>query len=70
MIKLSLNSTLVKNHVLFEFEVDLFELSQVFTPYSEFFKASDVKDIYSGDEAISFESKDPEFKRIMLLEFL
>lgn len=70
MIKLSLNSTLVKNHVLFESEVDLFELSHVFTPYSEFFKASDVKDIYSGDEAISFESKDPEFKRIMLLEFL
>ena len=70
MIKLSLNSSLVKNHVLFEFEVDLFELSHAFTPYSEFFRTYDVKDIYSGDEAIPFESKDPEFKRIMLIEFL
>ena len=70
MIKLSLKSTLVKNHVLFEFEVNLFELSNAFTPYSEFFKINEVKDIYSGDEDIPFESKDPEFKRIILLEFL
>ncbi len=70
MIKLSLNSTLVKNHALFEFEVDPFELSHAFTPYSEFFKTNEVKDIYSGDEAIPFENKDPEFKWIMVLEFL
>lgn len=67
---MSLNSIHVKNPILFEFKVDLFELSHAFTPYSEFFNIDDVADIYSGDENIRFESKDPEFKRLMLLEFL
>ena len=70
MIKLSLNSIHVKNHGIFEFEVDLFELSHAFTPYSVFFKHSITQDIYSGDEDIPFKSKDPEFQRIMLSEFL
>jgi len=67
---MSLNSIHVKNHSLFEFEVDLFELSHAFTPYSEFFKTNKVADIYSGDEDIHFESSDLEFKQIMLREFL
>ena len=70
MIKLSSNSTLIKNHSLFEFEVDLFELSHAFTPYSEFFKTNEAADIYSGDEDIHFESRDVEYKQIMLREFL
>jgi hypothetical protein len=70
VIKLSLNSTLVKSHALFEFEVNLFELSHAFTPYSQFFKINEIKDIYSGDEDIPFESKDPEFQNILRKEFL
>ena len=70
MIKLSLNSIRIKNPVLFEFEVELFELSNAFTSYSEFFKTIETQDIYSGDENIPFEGKDPEFKQILLREFL
>jgi hypothetical protein len=70
VIKLSLRSKPVKNYNLFEFEVDLFELAHAFIPYSKFFKNEDSIDIYSGDEDIPFESKDAEFKRLMLLEFL
>lgn len=67
---MSLKSIHVKNHNLFEFEVDLFELSHAFTPYSEFFKINEIADIYASDDDIPFESKDLEFKQIMLREFL
>ncbi|MEJ2294423.1 MAG: hypothetical protein P8Y23_06590 [Candidatus Lokiarchaeota archaeon] len=67
---MSLKSILMKNSLDFRFEVVPFEISLVFTPYSKFFKTTRPLDIYSGNENITFENKDPEFKRIMFLEFL
>lgn len=67
---MSLKSILMKNYMNFEFEEDPFEISRIFTPYSEFFKTTKPLDIYSGDDNITFENKDVEFRRMMILEFL
>jgi hypothetical protein len=67
---MSLKSILMKNSLDFKFEIDPFEISRVFIPYSEFFKANRPIDIYSGNEDITFEKRDLEFKQIMILEFL
>jgi hypothetical protein len=60
----------MKKYINFKFEVDPFEISRVFIPYSEFFKITRPLDIYSGNENITFDNKDSEFRRIMILEFL
>ena len=60
----------MKNYINVKFEVDPFEISRVFTPFSEFFKITRSLDIYSGNENIAFDNKDTEFRRIMILEFL
>jgi len=70
-----LNSAKVKNEVFEEpifidFEVDLFDLSRIFTSFKDFFKNNGPMDIYSGEECIPFNHKDPEFKRVILQEFL
>ncbi len=45
-------------------------LSEILIPFSEFFAKTEKKDIYSGEERIPFESRDPEYKSILLTEFI
>ena len=47
-----------------------FNYSNVIIPFSDFFHKIELLDIYSGVENIPFEERAPEYKKILLAEFL
>jgi len=49
---------------------DFFDLSRAIIPFSELFQKYPRLDVYAGMENIPFEEKDPDFKKILLTEFL
>ncbi|MFX0000815.1 MAG: hypothetical protein ACFE9Q_14195 [Candidatus Hodarchaeota archaeon] len=49
---------------------DLSNISNLIIPFSIIFKSDTPSDIYSGEERIPFEEKNPEFKQILISEFL
>jgi hypothetical protein len=49
---------------------DLSDISNLIIPFSVIFKTETPTYIYSGEENIPFEEKHPEFKQILLSEFL
>ena len=46
------------------------DITHLIIPFSEFFKDKSDQFIYTGQEQITFEEKDPEFIKIMIKEFL
>lgn len=49
---------------------DYFNYSNAIIPFSEFFHKIELLDVYSGVESIPFEERAPEYKKILLAEFL
>jgi len=49
---------------------DYFNYSNVVIPFSDFFHKIEFLDVYSGVENISSEERAPEYKKILLTEFL
>jgi len=49
---------------------DFFDLSRAIIPISDFFQKLPRLDVYTGMENITFEERDPEYKKILLTEFL
>ena len=49
---------------------DLSNISNLIIPFSILFKKEAPSDIYSGEETIPFEERNPEFKQILISEFL
>ena len=49
---------------------DNFNYSNVIIPFSNFFHKIELLDIYSGNENIPFAERAPEYKNILLSEFL
>ena len=75
MKNLSFKSEKVEHRIfdensILDIEVEEFDFSNAFTSYSDFFKKYASIDIYSGEEEIPFDNRDPEFKKILLCEFL
>ena len=48
---------------------ELIDVSTLVIPFSTIFKKLDPLDIYTGNEIIAFEKKDPEFRLILIYEF-
>ena len=46
------------------------ELSRIIIPLSDFFIKREKTDIYTGQENLPFNQKDPEYRNILLSEFL
>jgi len=46
-----------------------YDISQIVIPFSKVFKSYKPKDIYSGNENISFKERDAEFQMILRREF-
>jgi len=49
---------------------DFFDLSCAIIPFSDLFQKFPRLDIYEGMETIPFEDREPEYKKILLTEFL
>ncbi|NVM44778.1 MAG: hypothetical protein HWN79_07660 [Candidatus Lokiarchaeota archaeon] len=49
---------------------DYFNYPNVVVPFSDFFHKIELLDVYSGVEDIPFEERAPEYKKILLAEFL
>ena len=49
---------------------EFFDLSRAIIPISSFFQKCPRLDLYTGMENIPFEERDPEYKKILLSEFL
>ena len=49
---------------------DFFDLSRAIIPISDFFQKFPRLDVYTGMENIAFEERDPEYRNIILSEFL
>jgi len=49
---------------------DDFNYPNVVVPFSDFFHKIELLDVYSGVESIPFEERAPEYKKILLSEFL
>ena len=47
-----------------------FNYLNVVVPFSDFFHKIELLDIYSGVEKIPFEERAPEYKKILIAEFL
>jgi len=47
-----------------------FDISRALIPFSDFFQKFPCLDVYTGMEHISFADRDPEYKNILLSEFL
>jgi len=45
------------------------EISQIINPFSKFSRKLNIKDIYSGNEKISFGNRHPIFKSLLRIEF-
>jgi len=48
----------------------LFDISSIIIPFSTFIKKELPSDIYSENDRIPFKNRDPEFKMIIIQEFL
>ena len=59
-----------KSPILKENDDDNFDCSNVIIPFSDFFHKIELLDVYSGVENIPFEERAPEYKNILLSEFL
>ena len=46
-----------------------YDISSIIIPFSKIFKNKKQSDIYSGDEKIRFNERDPEYKTILRQEF-
>jgi len=65
---MSIGLTKINNKKLYD---DIFhDITHLIIPFSEFFKDKGAHLIYTGQEQIAFEEKDPEFIKIMIKEFL
>ena len=49
---------------------DFFDFSRAIISFSDFFQRFPRLDVYTGMENIAFEERDPEYKSILLSEFL
>ena len=49
---------------------DFFDLSRAIIPFSDLFLKYPRLDVYVGMETIPFEEREPEYKKILLAEFL
>ena len=49
---------------------DFFDLSCAIIPFSDLFQRYPRLDVYAGMENIPFEDREPEYKNILLTEFL
>jgi len=49
---------------------DFFDFSRAIISFSDFFQRFPRLDVYTGMENIHFEERDPEYKKILLTEFL
>ena len=49
---------------------DFFDLSCATIPFSDLFQKFPRLDVYAGIENIPFEDREPEYKKILLTEFL
>lgn len=49
---------------------DYINYPNVVVPFSDFFHKIELLDVYSGVENIPFEERAPEYKKILLAEFL
>ena len=49
---------------------NFFDLSRAIISFSDFFQRFPRLDVYTGMENIAFEERDPEYKSILLSEFL
>ena len=49
---------------------DLFDLSKAIISFSDFFQKCPRLDVYAGIETIPFKDREPEYKKILLTEFL
>jgi len=49
---------------------DFFDLSCAIIPFSDLFQKNPRLDVYAGMENIPFEEREPEYKKILLTEFL
>ncbi|NVM34247.1 MAG: hypothetical protein HWN81_01545 [Candidatus Lokiarchaeota archaeon] len=49
---------------------DFSNISNLIIPFSIMFKKKAHPDIYTGEESISFQEKDSEFRQILIHEFL
>ena len=49
---------------------DYFNYPNVVVPFSDFFHKIELLDVYSGVEDIPFKERAPEYKKILLAEFL
>ena len=49
---------------------DFFDLSRAIIPFSDLFQKCPRLDVYAGMENILFADRDPEYKNILLSEFL
>ncbi|MHA2038908.1 MAG: hypothetical protein ACW98X_20945 [Promethearchaeota archaeon] len=47
----------------------IFNISSAIIPYSKMIKTSEVSDIYSGEEKISFHKRNHEYITILIQEF-
>jgi len=64
------------NKIFHEIEKDLYDfkvkgdISNAIIPFSALFNENKPSDIYNGEETILFKNKNPEFKQILINEFL
>ena len=49
---------------------ELLNISNLIIPFSIIFKKNFPPDIYSGEEIIPFEERNPKFRQILIYEFL
>jgi len=49
---------------------EYFNYPNIVVPFSDFFHKIELLDVYSGVEDIPFEERAPEYKKILLAEFL
>ncbi len=62
--------TVLKENIYIVPNGDFFDLSRAIIPFSGFFQKCPRLDVYAGMESILFADRDPEYKNILLSEFL
>ena len=60
----------LKENIYIVPNTNFFDLSHAIISISSFFQKSPRLDLYTGMENIPFEERDPEYKKILLSEFL
>ncbi len=60
----------IKDETKSHLDDDNFNYSNVVIPFSDFFHKIELIDVYSGVENIPFEERAPEYRKILITEFL